>query len=194
MKKVRISNFFMVFGLLCLVTLPSLLQKTAELTPVMGMILFCCGCALYVESTITFRILKVADEFKWVNDLGGRPLFVLVEILCLIAIINGILSVSIDYNNMNMLAPVYAFLILPLSLRSSCIYLGKHYIYIQNTFFKIKDIDSFTKNVVAEGKHIGETEFILNVNHKTYKVKFKPHLSEGVNAFTSALENRHTTI
>lgn len=194
MKKVRISNFFMVFGLLCLVTLSPLLQETAEFIPVMGMILFCFACALYVESTITFRVLKVIDELKWVNDLGVGPAFVFLDILCLFGVIIGIISMLTDYNNMSMITSAYAFLILPLSSRSTCIYLGKHYIYIQNTFFRIKDVDSFTKNVVEQGKHIGETEFVINANHKTYKVKFKPHLSEGVNAFTSALENSHTTI
>lgn len=194
MKKIRIYNFLMVFGLFCLVTITMLLKETTQFTPIAAMVLFCFGCAIYVESSITFSVLKVADELKWMNDLGYGLIYVFMKILGLFMVMMGVISMSMDYSNISMISSAYVWLILPLSARRNWIYLGNNYIYTQNTFFRIKDIDSFTKNVVEQGKHVGDTEFIIEVNHKTYKINFKSNMPQSISAFTYALENRNIRV
>lgn len=190
MGKMRIYNFLLLFALFCLLFVPILFLQTVKLFSGVCLILFCLLLSFNVEHSITFSIMKVTDQLKWVNDVGLGPVYALFKGLKWLFVCLVILSIIKDVNNQNMMSYMNLLTITHFLINPYCVYVGRNFIYIQGSYVPIEAITSIQQNTMNKGRNTFYTEFIIKVDKKTFTAKFNNRMHTGIDIFTQLSEKR----
>lgn len=189
LKKTRLYNFIGLVAVFLLLVIPFVIQQTPEFSSLLSIGILYFFIAVYLERSLTFRIVKAMDQLKWVNDIGLSPIYFLIKGLSIATLIVFISSIIFLDTTPTNIFPYLYIIILPLILQNNSVYIGQNFIYTQNAYICITEITSYERNDVKKGKHINYTEFIICIDKKTYRVKLQSNMRKGIELLHKILQD-----